>query len=90
MSRAIGDSGPGGTGVVGSVTVTTSAALVVVFLAVVATARVDVADASASGVGAPIGMVTADALAGLVELRCDAVESGRIVERRAVARPLPR
>jgi hypothetical protein len=29
-------------------------------------------------------------LADLVELRCDAAESGRIAERRVVARPLPR
>jgi hypothetical protein len=72
------------------VTVTASAAFAVVFLAVAATARVDAADASVPGVGALIGTVTADALAGLVELRCDAVESGRIVDRRVVARPLPR
>jgi hypothetical protein len=62
------------------VTVTASAVLVVVVLAVVATARV----------GAAVGIMTADVLAGLVDLCCEAVESGRIVERRAVAKPLPR
>ncbi|WP_420329771.1 hypothetical protein [Mycolicibacterium aromaticivorans] len=56
----------------------------------VATAREDVADASVPGVGALIGTVTAAALADLVELRCEAVESGWIAERRLVARPLPR
>ncbi|BBX09926.1 hypothetical protein MAIC_47290 [Mycolicibacterium aichiense] len=73
---AIGDSGAGGVGVVGELTAAASAALAVVFLAVVATARVGLADASGSGVGALIGMVTAEALKCFVDFGCAAAESG--------------